>query len=463
MCASFHATLLRGAVGSDTWYSLVSGRLVARSGIPHEDTLTSISHGQAWVDQEWLGHLLLYGLWVAGRWPAVLVAVVVLYVAAFSVAAGAARSGGASERSTAILAVAAFLTALGNTVPRAQVPAYVLFALVLALLLADDRRPSPRVYLVFVLLAVWANIHGSVVLGAALVSLRGLVLVVAGIRSMAAKRTWMPRAASLLVLPWLCTLASPYGIALPGYYRRVLDNRELTHAVTEWGPSTLRAQPLFFALLIVSLLLLARSRRAVTPFAGIALVGTGLLGLLAIRNVVWFALTAAMVVPLALDALRPPVPSRRRVRLNFGVASVGVGLALLVGGTRVAHGSAWFEDGYPQGAAKAVAAAAKADPSARIFSDEIYSDWLLFEDPALAGRVAFDIRYELLTQAELGRIVTFRLEQGIGWQDIALGYKILVLDPRSDGTAIKLIEHRPGARVLYDGKQAVVLLAGGGA
>ena len=50
-----------------------------------------------------------------------------------------------------------------------------------------------------------------------------------------------------MIAPWACVLARPYGFDLPGYYRSVLDNPTLAHSVSEWGPSTLRGQPLFFA------------------------------------------------------------------------------------------------------------------------------------------------------------------------------------------------------------------------
>ena len=126
------------------------------------------------------------------------------------------------------------MTGLGNTVIRAQIWTYVLFALLLALLLGDGRRPSRRVFLVFPLLVLWANLHGSVVVGAALVALSGLTLAYSGIRARARGRLWW-KVGALVALPWLCILVSPYGLALPGYYRSVLDNPTLSQSVSEWA------------------------------------------------------------------------------------------------------------------------------------------------------------------------------------------------------------------------------------
>jgi hypothetical protein len=43
-------------------------------------------------------------------------------------------------------------------------------------------------------------------------------------------------------------------------------------------------------------------------------------------------------------------------------------------------------------------------------SDDLHADWLLWERPELAGRVAYDVRFELLTRAQLARVVA--LERG---------------------------------------------------
>ena len=461
-CAALGAARLREEVGLDSWYSLVAGRLIARHGIPHHDSLTSLSLGRVWVDQQWLAHLALYGLWVAGGWAMALLAVVVIYTASFAILAASARRLGASERSTAIVAVPCFLAGLSNTVYRAQIPSYLLFALVLAILLADARRPSRRVYLVLPLLVLWANVHGSVVLGAGLVALAGVVFAIGSARRGVTPRAWLPRALVLVVGPWLCVLASPYGLALPGYYRSVLGNHELVHASSEWAASTVRGQPFFFALLLGGALVAGAGRRALGPFAALALGLTAVMGLLAVRDIVWFAFTAAAVLPAALDILWPPQAQRRRPRLNLALVAASAALAIGVTASALTHGSSWFVHPYPKGALAAVETAAHNNPKSLIFADERYADWLLFEDPGLAGRIAYDTRYELLTVPQLDQIVSFRTETGLDWQAAVRPYRLLVLDPSGDFGAVRYFEGRPGTTVLYKGRDAVVLRQAGG-
>src|SRR6266545_3787724 len=118
--------LLPFVVGSDSWLALVGGREVAHDWLPEHDTLTIWPHGATWVDQQWLGQLVMYGLHAAGGFRLLGVVHVVVIVVVFW------------------------------------------------LLATDARMPSRRVFLVLPILALWANVHGSAVLGAGLVVLWGV-------------------------------------------------------------------------------------------------------------------------------------------------------------------------------------------------------------------------------------------------------------------------------------------------
>jgi hypothetical protein len=357
----------------------------------------------------------------------------------------------------AFLLLVCFIAGLPNTVLRTQIIAYPLFGLVLLLLLTDEQRPSRRVYLVFPLLVLWANVHGSVVLGAGLVALRGATFAAASLRRRAPTVAWLPRAAVLVVAPWACTLASPYGLALPGYYHGTLGNGSLSHFVAEWGPSTIRNQPALFVLLLLAAWLVFGHGRGLGAFARLSLLLAGIGGLLAIRNVVWFALVAAAVLPSALDAAWRPRPAVRHLRINLLLAGVAA-LAFVVAASAMAgHKRAWFERDFPPRAGNVLTAAAAADPSLRVFANERYADWLLFEHPSLSGRVAYDIRFELLRGSELHRLYDFATQNGPDWQSVAAGFSLLVLDPAHERGVIDYYIGRRHASTLFRDKQAVVL------
>jgi len=445
----------RGEIQSDSWYALVSGRLVGRSWVPHTDTLTVLSQGREWVDQQWLSHLALYGLWSAGGWPLALLALDAMFLTAFTLAAAAARSRGATALATAMVAVPCLLLGLGNIVFRAQTPAYVLFALVLLLVLEDERRPSRRVFFCLPLLALWANVHGSVLLGAGLVALRGAALLATTDRE--ALRRSAPRAAALLALPWLCTLVSPYGLALPGYYARVLDNGTLGRFASEWQPPTIKDDPVFFLALAAAIWLVARRGAAAGTTGKLALVASGAAGLLASRNVVWFALVALAVVPRTLDGAWSSRPAPRRRRANLSIAGAALVALAGVAGASAAHPRSWFEADYPARAGDAVAAAAASGPALKVFANERYADWLLFEHPELAGRVAYDARFELLRSDELAQVAAFRRQQGAGWSRIAEGYGLVVLDASGERSTVRRLASEPGTRVVFRDDAVAVL------
>jgi hypothetical protein len=456
-CVAARDYVGRAFVASDSWYTVLGGRLIVDSGLPHKDTLTLLTLGRNWVDQQWLAQLAFYGLWVAGNWQLAMFVVTVLSVGAFGIAAATGRKLGASDRNTAIVLTFAFVVGASNTVLRAQILAYPLFAVVLALLLLDARRPSRRVYLVFPLLVLWANIHGSVVVGAGLVALRGVTAAWPSLRDRHFDRPAVSHAAALAVLPWICILVSPYGPSLPHYYESVLGSSGISQYVSEWQPTSVTTTPFFFLLLLPALWLMGRARGALSGFAQLALLITAILGLEALRNDIWFAITAAAVLPVALEAVWPASKAPRRARTNLRLAIVGIAATVLMALVVAVHGASWYERDFPKQAATAVAAAAQKNPSLKVYSNETYSDWLIFDHPALAGRVAYDIRFELLSAKQLNALARFRTQSGVGWQNAANGYGLLVLDPDGDSGSIAYYRRQPGTKVLYRDKHVVVL------
>src|SRR5207248_1679964 len=102
---------------------------------------------------------------------------------------------------------------------RAQVLAIPLFVAVLWLCLDDarDGRLRARIVLVLPLLALWANLHGSVLIGSAVVA---WFLAVRAATS-AWERSWGQAAgyAVLTVAAACAVFATPYGTHVLAYYR----------------------------------------------------------------------------------------------------------------------------------------------------------------------------------------------------------------------------------------------------
>jgi putative flippase GtrA len=430
----------------DSWLTFVNGREIAQNGLPSTEHLTVFGAGERWVDQQWLAHLAFYGAVAGAGLKAALLLHVALLTAAFTLALTAARRLGGSGRSVFWIGAASIFLAPWMWQLRSQSFAYVLFVAALWLLARDARTPSPRVFFVLPLLVLWANLHGSVVLAAGLVVLRGLT------------SGWRWRSLALVALPSLCVMASPYGLALVGYYRHMLLGPEFAEIVGEWRPPTFPQAWPFFVLAFVALWLLARSGRCVSLFEKLAVAATIVAGMLAIRNITWFALAWLVVMPAALEAVRPVrSPSRRPGRPLRGLAWAG---ALAIPVTVVAM-VAWptraYESRWPEPALAAVSDIVDADPEARIFASERYADWLLWRKPELAGRVAFDVRFELYKDEQLHALFRFHNRIGADWPAAAADYELVVLDRLVDRELEARLLESPGARRLYADELVSVL------
>lgn len=407
----------------DSWLTLVSGREVAQHGLPHHDVLFAWTHGRTWIDQQWLGQLLFYGLASLGGIRLVLAAHLALLAGAAGVTLATAR-GRASSRSVFLVALVCLLAAPWGLQLRAQTVAELLFALVLALLVDEQAPAGGRFYGLLALLVLWANVHGTVVLGAGLAMLRGATLL---------RRAWR-RGVMLLVCAPFCTLVSPYGFELVGYYHRLLANPLLPRFLNEWRASTpSRATAPFYVVLVAAAWLVARHGRKLGLYERLVLAFLALSALDAIRSIVWFALAAAVVLPEALD----DVLGRSRVLAGRGTAALAAALlplALLVAGTTLAHGrllAAW-----PRAAADAAAAG-----HGRVFAGDRFADWLLWERPDLRGRIAYDVRFELFDSAQFHRLAALHARDGA-----PAGYAVWL---GSGGPPA-------GARVVYRSPAAVV-------
>jgi putative flippase GtrA len=429
----------------DSWLTFVNGREIAESGLPSTESLTVFGEGARWIDQQWLAHLAFYGLVAGGGIKAALLAHITLLTAAFVLALTAARRLGASSRSVFWVGAASFFLAPWMWQLRSQSFAYVLFVGILWLLARDARAPSRQVFLVLPLLVVWANLHGSVVLAAALVALRGLT---------SGRRL---RSLGLVTLAPLCVLASPYGLHLVGYYRHMLVGPEFARIVGEWRPPTFPQAWPFFLLALAAVWLLARAGDRLTLFEKLAVAATIVGGFLAIRNITWFALAWLVLVPAALEAVRPAPVGRRPGRPVRVLAWVGAVAIPVTAVALLAWPAKAYESRWSQPALAAVSKAVDADPETRVFASERYADWLLWEKPELAGRVAFDVRFELYDDEQLRALFRYHNRIGDDWRAAADGYDVIVLDRVADKELEEPLLASAGARRLYADELVSVL------
>ncbi len=472
--AVFSLTKLPLHISQDSWLALVGGRYIAAHGIPQHDTLFVITHGARWIDQQWLGQLLFFRLNQIGGLALYGIFYVALTIAGITLAIMAGRSLGGSERHVLwTLPLAGGLYFAGSLNVRTQGLALPLFSGVLWLLAREVRQARDRgtrdrrIYLVFPLLILWGNLHGSVTLGVGLAMVCGAVLLVGDVmrgRKQAAGswaagvRAIRARSAALLVASPICLLINPYGPGMIAYYKETIFNPAFAKVVTEWQPITtvqVLAIP-FFVVAFAVVYVMGRSGKRMQVFDQLALVILSAGAVFAIRNITWFGLGVMILLPGALTTLFPSKRTViRRTSLNLGLA--GLSLIVLLGATIAVavKPASWFERMYSTPALHKVEQVAQQQPGARIYADNRFADWLFWKDPKLAGRIAYDIRFELLTTSQLAQIVDVTEIPRPGEANLVNGYRVLVLDP-SNGDTTKRLLGRSGTDVLLRSKRVDV-------
>ena len=430
----------------DSWMCFLAGRDIVQHGLPQTDSFTVMAHGRTWVDQQWLAQLALYGLVAAGGLALASAANIALESVALLAAVSFGRRT-ASPRS-AVLVGAAFGVMLVWSSVRAQTFTYPLFVAVVWLLLSDVHRPGRRVLWVWPLLVLWANVHGSAALGAVVVAMRGVAML----SDRQAPRDVQRRGLLLVAAP-ASLLVTPYGTEMVGYYRTMLLHPPFAGAVGEWMPTSLATHPWFMLMSLVTVWLTARSV-TLTVFERALLVFLVVAGLQAERNVVWLGLAAPMLLPAELDRALPPshdVSTDRIVQLTAVLAAAVLALAGLRAATR---SDASLASQYSPRALAAVQRAT-ASPTTRVFSSDAQSDWLLYTLPQLRGRVAYDVRFELLTRSQVTQVLRFDAYSA-RWRRALAGYQVAVLSRAQDGELVQPLIAL-GARSVYQDGQMVVL------
>jgi hypothetical protein len=454
----------------DGWLALIAGRDIAAHGIPQHDFFTHIAYGVRWIDQQWLAQLLMYEIERVGGLQLLTVVYVLVTGAAFAGAVAAARRlGGEDLHVLALLPAGAFFYLATAVSIRTQGFAYPLFVATLWLLASEVRSPVRRlrVYCVFPLLVVWANLHGSVTMGVGLAVLYGLTRLLAGVRRSGLKGLRGAGAWAFIVISPLTLLATPYGTAIIHYYKVTLLNSDFGRLVSEWKPVSsipILAVPLFLLIAatvytIVRGTLRARARGEATRtrlFDVVTLAALAVGAVTAVRNITWFGLAVMILLPAALTQLKSGAPAPlRRARINRLFALAMTAIAVLAAVFVLGRPDSWFTSTYPTNAIPTLKRLIARDPRVKVFADVRYADWLVWQDPKLfSGRIAYDTSLELLTPTQLVAIADPAAKHPHS-RGVLAPYGIWVLYP-GNKTNNRVVLREPGVNVITRNRKVVI-------
>ena len=424
----------------DLAYQLRAGDEILRSGaIPTADTWTYTAAGTPWFDQQWGSQVILAAVSSVGGWTGLVLLRALLTGLIFASLALVARRRGIEPRTTALLVIGAFVVSAPALAMRPQL--FGAACLAITVLFVSDRRRHPRgLWFVPLIIAVWANLHGSFFLGPAVLGLAWLEDV----------RSGTPGRHVALVAAAVSALAAcltPFGSAVWSYAVGLSSNPEVTTRITEWQPTSLRTVPglLFFGSALAIAVYLARRRRP-TPWSTLAALGFFfVIGAYAERGVAWWALGAfGAVVGLVAQrdtstATEAPTAPADRVepvglrRANAAVAAalVVAAIALLplwrptVGGTGVPIG---VLSQAPPGITTALRGLAR--PGDRVYNAQPWGSWFEYAIPTLP--VAIDSRIEMFP-ADVWRDYEAIQAGADGWSSRLDAQQVTIVVTAGDG------------------------------
>lgn len=380
VCAA--ALLVRASMhlglGTDVFWHLAAGNwMLAHHQVIRHDVFSYTVRGRPWLAEEWgfevllaemVRHLGAVSYWLLSG---------VCCAGALLVSAARWRRMGASATWIAALACVTTAGLLIGLAARPQDLSYLFFAAEL-LLLSVARRRRRALAAIPVLLGVWANIHGSFLLGLVVLALELAIALAAG-------AGWRPAPSSRLALAPLrradaagalvagtaATLLNPHGVNLLAYAVRVTTAAPLA-AIEEWQSPNFHSPLIVMGIAVPILLVvtaLATTRRRVNLFDLVLWSGCLLATLHAVRFAPYLAIAEG---GLAATWHLPGDSGVARWRLSAPLALLCAG-GLLVG-PHLAPGS------VAPGSAPVAAVNWLAGRSGRIFSTYDWNDYLISRD-----------------------------------------------------------------------------------
>ncbi|MBN1201174.1 MAG: hypothetical protein JXJ20_04895 [Anaerolineae bacterium] len=343
------AMAVRVPTDTDTWWHIRSGEYILDQGkIPTTDPFSHTRYGEEWIDHSWGSQIVIYGfyhvfggdgvpgdtgniglaLYMAGLATLGMLFVYLMcdgtvYVRAFVVVLGAA-------------AAAVFWS------PRPQMFSFMLGAAVLYVLHLYKRRQIDRLWLIPLIMLLWANLHGGFAIG--FILLFGSIIgeVIGNLFNGDDERvvTWRRLRKMLLItaVSVLMIAINPHGVKMLGYPFRTVGIGVLQDFIQEWAaPDFHQPQTWPFALLLLGVLAAVGLSSRRIDWTDLTLVtGTGLMALMAGRNIALFAVAATPVLSRHVDAwltdrgwqIRPV----RRVRGRMLLLNWALLVLVLLGG-----------------------------------------------------------------------------------------------------------------------------------
>ena len=398
---------------------LDSGRVLTADPFSHTNA------GKPWTMHEWLAEVIMALAFRAGGWSGLLL----LFGAIVGVMAGLVAAyvrRWLSPLSTVVVLALTAVCVAPSLLARPHIMALACLAgWTLILIRARDRDAAPSLFAV-VLMTVWANLHGSFVMGLALIGPFALeALISRRAEPWPVVRSWglfgLAAVAAALVTPH-----GAYGLIYPFQ----LMGMEANAVIQEWGPTDF-ARPEPFAFVLVAVLFCALWKGLkVPPIRLIILLGLLLMAMKHVRHQPVLGVVGALLLAQPLSMVFPPLARTVTVRMTLPLVR---GDGPCTPATAFSHIPAHLRTGP-------------------VFNDFGYGGYLIANGvrPFIDGRIdmygdTFVAAFEKARMGDKAALATLLDRYEVQWTLLA-----------PDTPAVALLDTTPGWRKVYTDGYAVI-------
>jgi hypothetical protein len=473
----FHLFLSRRPLWhTDLWGHLAYGRLIIEDhGLPRTEPLMFLSKGVQFVDLPWLSQVLGYAVF---RWEGI-PALQFLYAASITACLGLLACRAAQRTGliwpAALVAVACVSLELQQLVIRPQLAGLLCFVL-LFVYLTRTQLGWERWIVVPLLFAAWANLHGSFVVGLAMLAAfaagRGADVLRRTANLPAVWRDGEFRNLLILILPAaLAVLLSPAGWTIYRDVWETASNPNLADLV-EWRPLDIQMrQGQVAAAAVLGLMILYRlTPRRISGVEFLLLMGLGVAALRTSRMIVWWAPVAAYYLAIhAAATWRRYRRGRSTARVAAGrsasrgwalaaavtvagiAACTPLGIVLLTGSRTDPRESLSAET--PLGATDYLNAH---PPQGQIFNVYEWGDYLLWAGPK--NLRVFVASHAHLVPTDVWQDYMHVINLHSGWETILDRYSVntIVLDPERQDDLVQSLRTSDAWSLAYEDDRSVI-------
>lgn len=421
------------------WQIRIGQQIIETRSLPRTDVFSFTMQGQPWISTQWLAQVLYAAAFARAGWAGPVVLTAGSIAAAFAILAWFVRRR-LDTAPALVLLMAALAIASPHFLVRPHALAMpVMVAWIAGLVAAADRNAAPS-YWLLPLIVLWANLHGSFILGLALIGPIALDVVL---------KTEAPMRLAMLMRWFMFGLAAlgascvtPYGIEAFLAARNILNLGAALPLITEWRPADFSRFGAFEACLLLGMAAVLFKGLTLSPMRILLVLGLLHMALAGVRNITVLALLLPIVIaaPLAKQIGRakeaPKASGLCAVLVTVAMIAVAVMSSFVMKTNRYA----------PTSHLAPALAALKANRASRVLNDYDFGGYLIW-----AGiPVAIDGRTELYGErfmVELDNAMTLKSPDALF--NLLASQRIGATLLRRQTPAAQLLDHVDGWRKVF--------------